>query len=126
MYDGPKILVGLAAFCALLTLPVWMSAASGRGGEMPALELPADQVESVESTDYMRASHMELLNRWRNVVVRHGTRQYRATDGEVHEMSLTGTCLGCHTDRRASCDRCHDYVDVEPTCWDCHVDPAGD
>ncbi len=29
MYDGPKILVGLAAFCALLTLPVWLSAASG-------------------------------------------------------------------------------------------------
>ena len=71
----------------------------------------------------MRNSHMDLLNTWRNSVVRENSRDYEATDGKVYRMSLTGTCLGCHTNKKEFCDRCHDYVSVAPDCWNCHVVP---
>jgi hypothetical protein len=68
---------------------------------------------------------MDLLNQWRNAVVRDGERDYVASSGEVFNMSLTETCLDCHENRDAFCTRCHDYASVEPKCWDCHVDPRG-
>ena len=33
--------------------------------------------------------------------------------------------LGCHENKAAACDSCHDYLQVQPYCWDCHVDPKG-
>jgi hypothetical protein len=38
-------------------------------------------------------------------------------------MSLTGTCLDCHSDKEKFCDACHTYSAVDPYCWDCHVIP---
>ena len=38
-------------------------------------------------------------------------------------MSLTNTCLGCHSNKAQFCDQCHNYLEVTPYCWDCHVDP---
>jgi len=58
-------------------------------------------------------------------VVRDGERYYTSTSGEQFVMSLTSTCLVCHADRDAFCTTCHDYANVKPTCWDCHVDPEG-
>jgi hypothetical protein len=73
----------------------------------------------------MRREHMQLLNEWRDEVVRTGGRVYVAADGQRYEKSLTRTCLGCHQSKANSCDRCHDYLDVQPQCWQCHVDPKG-
>ena len=55
-----------------------------------------------------------------------GKRIYVATDGTKHKMSLTTTCMGCHTSQENFCARCHDYSGVDPYCWDCHQKPRGD
>jgi len=126
MSDRAKIGVGLVVFVALVTFPVWRVLGAGEAAAPPELELPADAAECVEDTPYMQSLHMDLLNRWRDAVVRQGEREYTsASTGRTYLMSLTGTCLDCHSDRDTFCNRCHEYADVAPTCWDCHVDPGG-
>jgi hypothetical protein len=123
MSDRTKAGFGLAAFFVLASFPVWQVLA--RADEVPApdLELPATATQCVEDTQYMRASHMELLNEWRDRVVRRGEHTYTSSlSGETFEISLTGTCLQCHENKETFCDSCHDYADVEPTCWNCHVE----
>jgi hypothetical protein len=101
-------------FGALASAPLWV----GRGAQ-PALP-KASRGPCVESVEFMRARHMELLDRWRNAVVRGGERKYVSTDGRSHRMSLTGTCLGCHGDANQFCIECHKASAVEITCFDCH------
>lgn len=120
MHDTGKILLGLAAFGVLVTTPVWYGL--GRKGEPPELQRPATAKQCIEPTPFMRARHMELLDTWRDSVVRDGNRVYVAGDGQHHEMSLTGTCLRCHAEPDKFCVRCHDYAGVEAFCWDCHQD----
>jgi len=124
MYDTGKIILGLVVFLIAVTFPFWFSLANDTSGNRPQLELPEKETDCVESTEYMRAQHMDLLNRWRDQVVREEQRIYISTTGQKHTMSLTGTCLGCHASKADFCDRCHDYVGVSPYCWDCHVEPA--
>ncbi len=125
MYDAGKILPGLFVFLALVTFPIWYNAASGGEVRVPEIEKPAGETLCVEEASYMRREHMQLLMDWRDDVVRQGDRVHVSPDGRRFEKSLTGTCLGCHENKVASCDRCHDYLDVVPVCWDCHVDPKG-
>jgi hypothetical protein len=33
------------------------------------------------------------------------------------------TCLECHSNKTKFCDQCHNYLDVQPYCWDCHLVP---
>jgi len=124
MKDKPVILAGLAVFVAAVTFPVWYNPAVGGRGPRAQPEPPAGERRCVEGKEYMTSNHMKLLYAWRKAVVRGGERYYtsRAT-GERYEMSLTKTCLGCHTNRKTFCDRCHDYMDVRPRCWECHVTP---
>lgn len=127
MTDRPRIYAGLVAGLLGLSFPVWYALATGRPGEMPALEMPAGGVRCVEDAAYMRAHHPRLLRQWRDEVVRDGLDSYVSPqEGRKCRMSLTRTCLACHGDHRAFCDRCHDYARVGPKldCWDCHVDPA--
>jgi len=124
MYDGGKILAGLGIFVVVLTLPTWYGALAGGPGEPPELELPQGEAACVESREYMRDWHMELLDSWRDDVVRNAGRFYVAEDGREHEMSLVKSCLGCHADKSAFCDRCHDYAGVSPGCWECHIEPG--
>ena len=63
--------------------------------------------------------------RRRDEAVRSNERIYVTADGRRYDKSLTRTCLGCHQNKANSCDRCHDYLDVKPYCWECHVDPKG-
>lgn len=118
MYDAGKVIPGLVVFLGLITFPVWYNANTGKTGYTPELEIP--EGKCVESKMYMRSSHMDLLNDWRDRVVREGER-YIEVDGEELEMSLTNGCLSCHSDKSAFCDKCHDYVGVKPYCWDCHL-----
>ena len=126
MNDKGRILVGLAVFVILVTFPFWSRLAAAGEIARPELSLPADATECIEDTPFMTANHMDLLNQWRNAVVREGEREYTSTSGETYLMSLTGTCLDCHGSRDDFCTRCHDYSNVEPACWDCHVEPGGD
>lgn len=119
MRDTGKVLLGLVVFAGVVTAPAWY--AIGRGtGRPPELEKPTGATRCVEPTPVMRARHMEILNGWRDAVVRADQRVYVASDGQRYQISLTGTCLRCHGDPAKFCDRCHAYAGVEPFCWDCH------
>jgi hypothetical protein len=121
MRDRALILGGLALCLGLLTWPTWRTLAAPPPAP-PDLVRPTNATECVAPTAYMRASHMVLLQDWREKVVRTGVRAYTTPAGKVVPMSLTGTCLrACHTDKANFCDRCHDYARVAPTCWGCHV-----
>jgi hypothetical protein len=76
----------------------------------------------VRSTDYMRAEHMQLLDIWRDEVVRRSKRVYVNPQGKEFNMSLSNTCLDCHSNKTEFCDRCHNYASVRPYCWSCHID----
>ena len=124
MRDRPLILGGLALVLALVTGPAWHALATAPAPP-PTLARPVGATQCVAPVEFMRASHMKLLEQWRDRVVRDGVRTYTDSSGHVVRMSLSGTCLGtCHTDKAKFCDRCHDYADVKPTCWNCHVVPA--
>ena len=71
-------------------------------------------------TQYMRENHMQLLVDWRDQVVREGSREFKAADGQIWEKSLDKTCLACHSNPDQFCDECHTYADVRVNCWDCH------
>jgi hypothetical protein len=124
MHDAGKITAGLAVFLALVTLPVWYQAARGAEPGAPELEMPAGSEDCVAPGRYMRALHMDLLNVWRDEAVRDGERSYVGLGGKVYEKSLSGTCLGCHSNKEEFCDRCHEYVGAEPYCWDCHAESS--
>ena len=124
MYNADKIIIGLIIFLLLLSFPIWYSMARGQAAEAPELEIVTDAEECIEPVEFMRAEHMELLNEWKHSVVREANRIYVASDGKEYEMSLTGTCLDCHSNKEEFCDSCHEYAAVEPECWDCHVIPG--
>ena len=66
---------------------------------------------------------MRLLHAWRTAVVRDHMLIYTAMDGKAYRMNLRDTCMGCHKSKERFCDRCHEYSDVTPPCWECHVAP---
>lgn len=123
MRDRGLIVAGLLAFLVLITFPVWYDLASGTTSEAPDPVLPEDEKFCVAPREYMKTSHMELLNDWRDQVVRNNVRTFVAYNGRTYRMSFTGTCMGCHTNKADFCDRCHNYAGVDPYCWDCHIDP---
>ena len=123
MSDKAKIIIGLAVFLVLAMFPVWYAVGSAGDAAAPELELP--QGECVEDAQYMKANHMNLLNDWRDAVVRDGQKEYTSSSDKKYVMSLTGTCMSCHTSRETFCRRCHDYANVQPGCWDCHLEPKG-
>jgi hypothetical protein len=127
LYDGRKIIAGIVIFLIVVSIPFW----TGRGKTVapPDLKLDTPAIERlqnklcVEPAPTMRANHMKLLNAWRDSVVREGNRIYTAADGRTHTMSLTGTCLECHSNKGQFCDRCHNYAGASPACWNCHIIP---
>jgi hypothetical protein len=127
LYNGGKIIAGIVVFLIVATFPFWY----GRGKEVPPPELKMDtpaiqrlkEKLCVEPAPFMRASHMKLLGDWRDRAVREGKRTYAAADGRVFQVSLTGTCLECHSNKKQFCDRCHDYAGAKPNCWSCHIIP---
>ncbi len=123
MRDRGLIFGGLAIFLAAVTSPVWYNLAAGTANKGPEPKLPALEKECVAPVGTMRRSHMNMLISWRDQVVRQDKRTFEAFNGKKYEMGLTGTCLKCHDDKAAFCDRCHEYAGVKPYCWDCHVDP---
>jgi hypothetical protein len=124
MYDKGKIIASTILFLIIVLSPLWYNAFTGKASYVPDLKLPSEAKQCVEDTRFMKANHMDLLNTWRENAVRKGIRSYKAHDGKVYAISLTGTCLNCHSDKEKFCDRCHDYVGVRPpNCWDCHNVP---
>jgi hypothetical protein len=128
MKDKKKILAGLAVFIAAITFPFWYN--MGKAAPAPELELTAKAKAAkvcVMPTAFMKAEHMQLLDVWRHNVVRNGERAFVNAEGKLFDMSLSNTCLDCHSNKAQFCDRCHEYASVRPYCWDCHIDnPKGE
>ena len=134
IYDGGKIFLGLLVFVALATFPFTFNMVMGKGTKAPEpkTDTPAIQEwekangkkECVESKEFMRTEHMQLLNNWRDSVVRDYNRGYKSTtSGKRFTMSLQNGCMSCHTNKKKFCDECHTYMSVKPYCWDCHIQP---
>jgi hypothetical protein len=48
---------------------------------------------------------------------------YEGTEGKTFYKSLQVTCMDCHSNKTKFCDQCHNYMGVDPYCWDCHIEP---
>ncbi|NQT35640.1 hypothetical protein HQ587_10660 [bacterium] len=182
MYNGGKIIIGLLIFLLAMTFPIWYNVFAGKDSFEPELEIPTKNIsgkdQCVLPIEEMRASHMDVLNEWRDTVVRKGERTHVTPDGrefnrslsflpgepvivepavvqlalpdtnvtvdsmEVHLQSHTAdagmttevvasheaeiirhSCLDCHSNKSNFCDKCHNYVAVDPYCWECHIIP---
>ena len=130
MYNRNIIVAGLILFIALITFPVWnYYVFSGEASTAPEIKLSEKAKaakECVRSKEYMKTEHMQLLDVWRDTVVREAKRVYVSPNGKSYNMSLSSgdnSCLGCHVDKAEFCDKCHNYASVSPYCWDCHIDP---
>lgn len=124
MYDGAKIVTGLVIGLGLLLSPYFYNAGKASKAPEPELTPKAKEAkECVAPTPYMRNGHMQLLDRWRQDVVRDGDRWYKTSSGKIYNKSLQLTCMDCHSNKTKFCDQCHNYMAVSPYCWDCHIQP---
>jgi hypothetical protein len=123
MNDKKLIVTGLVIFLIIVLFPFWYN----RGKAVPPPEVKLTEQakaakECVLAKDYMRSEHMQLLDLWRESVVRQADRVYTNSKGKQFVMSLSNTCLDCHSNKADFCDKCHNYASVRPYCWDCHID----
>ena len=119
IYNAKVVIPILLVFVGLLTFPIWQGSIAPK----PVLEKAAKGEKCVESSAYMRANHMKLLDEWRHQVVRDQERTYVSTSGEKFEKSLSYTCLDCHQSKERFCDQCHEYANVKLDCFTCHLNP---
>jgi [DsrC]-trisulfide reductase subunit J len=110
------LLVAVLAFAA----PVL--AADRDSSRVPRPVIEAGKGERcVETTDFMRRNHMELLRHQRDATTHQGIR--------TRNHSLNG-CIECHASRKNNsvvgseqnfCQSCHSYAAVKLDCFECHA-----
>ena len=118
------MILWLAVFLVAALSTVWIGALAGNAGPLPEPEITAEvraRGACALPAEEMRATHMDLLVRWRDEYVREGLHEYEMPDGRMRPRSLTRTCMGCHTNYEQFCRRCHSQAGVEPDCWSCHA-----
>ena len=124
MYDATKILAGLIIGLGFFMSPFFYNAGKAAKAPTPELTPKAKEAEKcVLDTNFMRKKHMQLLDDWRHTVVRDGVRYFKAPDDQRYLMSLQLTCMECHSNKTKFCDQCHNYLGVNPYCWECHLPP---
>ena len=131
IYNADKIIPGLIIFIGLIAFPLWYN--MGKAAPPPTPKIDTVEIQRMQqkqcvlATADMRTEHMQLLNEWRNSVVRDAKRVYVAKDGKQYTMSLQNECMRCHSNKSQFCDVCHNYAglktDSTPYCWTCHVAP---
>ena len=131
MYKPTKIIIALVIFLAIVTFPIWSSIGSDSVSpdveislDTPAINALGDDASCNYDTDYMRANHMKVLDDWKVEVVRNGNRMIVTEDGREYLASLQNTCFECHSNYEDFCLKCHEYSNVDPSCWECHVEPT--
>jgi len=84
----------------------------------------ANEKSCVETTDFMRRNHMEVIKHQRDETVHGGIRSTK--------HSLAG-CIACHgakgpagellpvNDEKQFCGACHHFAAVRLNCFDCHA-----
>lgn len=127
MYNSGKIITGIIIFALLALSPFLLNFGHTSKKPEPSIDTPEINKmavkQCVEPKEFMRAEHMQMLNDWRDAVVRSGNRVYTSSRGEEYVMSLQNTCMKCHSNKKKFCDECHNYMAVKPYCWDCHLQP---
>jgi [DsrC]-trisulfide reductase subunit J len=124
MNDKGKIIAGIIIFFIVAAFPFWFNMFMDKAPAPELVLTPKAQAAKVcvRDTEFMTANHMQLLDEWRDTVVRKAERIYVNAEGKEFNMSLSNTCLDCHSNKAEFCDRCHQYASIEPYCWDCHID----
>ena len=129
MYNGGKIIIGIIIFLALVISPFYLAGKKATAKPDPQtntpeiLKLPVNERKCVESKTFMTKEHMKLLNDWRDWAIREKQTIYVNAEGKSYTISLQNTCMKCHSNKSKFCDECHNYADVKPYCWDCHIEP---
>ncbi|MGV1100927.1 sulfate reduction electron transfer complex DsrMKJOP subunit DsrJ [Thiovibrio sp. JS02] len=129
MYGKGRIIPALIIFIGIMTSPMWLQL--GNASKAPKPEKPKEFTECVAPTQYMRETHMLLLNQWRDDILREDAdvertdpkRLGHTANGTEYVRSLQNGCMNCHTSKKKFCDECHAYTSVKPYCWDCHIQP---
>ena len=116
---GSLVAVGLAgALCALAVQAAGEAKYVVDGSKAASLE------SCVESTDFMRRNHMEVIKHQRDATVRGGIRSTK------HSLA---DCFECHVSFDGGeqpipvnaegqfCYSCHDYAAVTVNCFGCHA-----
>jgi hypothetical protein len=108
----------VTAALGIILVPVILSVAGySLGNELERslfLDTPIDVSKGcVETTEYMRFHHMDLLKNLREQTVRNGK------PGKV----TFDTCRQCHQTRASFCNRCHEAASVRLDCFGCHYYP---
>jgi len=133
IYNGGPIFIGIVVFLAVALFPFYSNVGKVNAKPEPKTDTPAileyeklnGKKECVESKEWMRGEHMQLLNQWRDSVVRDDNRGYVSTASHKRfNMSLQNGCMQCHSNKKKFCDECHNYLSVKPYCWDCHIQPV--
>ncbi len=122
IYHQNQVATGLLILFVAMTFPFWYN--HGKASPAPKPELTAIAKEAktcVRPAAFMRTEHMQMLDDWRDTVVRDGRRIMVNEEGKAFNMSLSNTCLECHANKEQFCDRCHTYASADPYCWDCHI-----
>ncbi len=74
MYDSGKVISGLIIFVLIITFPIWYN--HGVAADVPKAEMPKDKKKCVLPLKEMRPNHMQMLNQWRDDVLRNGDRAF--------------------------------------------------
>jgi hypothetical protein len=122
MYNKGTIIPGLIIFVLILMSPIIYNGL--KAGDLPKPELTSGVgKQCVLPVQEMRDSHMQLLNNWRDEVLRDDDRSTVVVSGKKYQKGLQQACMQCHTSKEKFCDTCHVYAAVAPYCWDCHLTP---
>jgi len=124
IYNAKYVWAGVVVFLGIFTLPFTLNLCTEKF-ERPAITLPQGVTDCIAPVEYMRSSHMDLLNTWRDQALRSENREYVDHKGRKWVVSLQNTCQQCHANKAEFCDRCHLSNSVHPYCWECHVEPKG-
>jgi len=123
MKDKGLIYSGLLLFLIMATFPFWFNLGNAAAKPEPVLSAKAKEAKAcVMPTEWIRAEHMQLLDVWRNAVVREGDRTFTNEAGKKFNMSLSNTCMECHDNKAEFCDKCHTWASADPYCWNCHIE----
>ncbi|MCF7809732.1 hypothetical protein K9N50_01950 [bacterium] len=93
MYNGGKIIIGLIIFAFIMTLPIWYNLASDQDPSLKDYVIATKGVKGkdrcVLPKEEMLATHMDVLDQWRDLVVRDGERIHTTPDGRRFNRSLS-------------------------------------
>ncbi|MBW2669337.1 MAG: sulfate reduction electron transfer complex DsrMKJOP subunit DsrJ [Deltaproteobacteria bacterium] len=90
MYDKGKVVIGLCILVALITFPFWYNLGKAAPPPDPKLSEKAKAAkECVMPKVYMTSEHMQLLNEWRDTVVRDAKRVFVNSSGKKFNISLS-------------------------------------